>query len=119
MLSEGVCKGCGARRDFVAGARRWPASALRPLQSLRGRWLVEVDGARLREVKMPSGEEEREAQRIALTHLVKGCEDAVSQMLRAISEEGEQSPATKRAREILAEMLSSWRQTLAALEPPE
>ena len=64
---------------------------------------------------MPTDVEERAAQRIALAHLVRGCEDAVSELLRAISEDGEQSDATRRAREILADMLSSWRQTLTAL----
>lgn len=119
-LSEGVCKACGARRDFVASARRWPASAAKPLQALGGEWLVAVDqAAKPREVKMPSDEEERAAQRIALTHLVTGCEGAVSELLRTIRERDDRSPATRRAREILAEMLSSWRRTLAALAPPD
>ena len=67
----------------------------------------------------PVDEEEREAQRIALAHLIRGCDDAVSELLQVISENGDQSEATKRAREILAEMLSSWRQTLSALGPSE
>jgi len=80
-----------------------------------GDWLTKPADDRKQEVKMPTDLDERSAQRIALTHLVRGCEDAVSDLLRAISEEGEQSTATRRAREILAEMLSSWRQSLTAL----
>ena len=59
--------------------------------------------------------EERAAQRIALAQLIHGCEDAVTNLLETVSESGEQSSETRRAREILAEMLSSWRQTLSAL----
>jgi hypothetical protein len=114
-LTQGVCKTCGARRDFVAGPRRWPVPGPKPIQALGGEWLGQVEDGRKQEVKMPTDVEERAAQRIALAHLVRGCEDAVSELLRAISEDGEQSEATRRAREILADMLSSWRQTLTAL----
>jgi hypothetical protein len=114
-LTQGVCKTCGARRDFVAGPRRWPVPGPKPIQALTGDWLTHVEEGRRQEVKMPTDLEERAAQRIALAHLVRGCEGAVSELLRAISEEGEQSAATRRAREILADMLSSWRQTLTAL----
>ena len=65
-----------------------------------------------------SDDEERQAQRIALAYLVRGCDDAVSELLRSVSEADEQSAATKRAREILAGMLTSWRQALSALGPP-
>jgi hypothetical protein len=65
--------------------------------------------------KLPNmvNEEEREAQRLALQHLIKGCDDAVSGLIRG--GKGQQPQSAKRAREILAEMLSSWRQTLTAL----
>jgi hypothetical protein len=59
---------------------------------------------------------ERDAQRLALTHLIKGCDDAVSTFLERLSEDGELSPVTTRAREILAELLASWRQALTTLE---
>ena len=93
------------------------------MQALRGEWLAPGQElrAKARGVKMvgPVDEEEREAQRIALAHLIRGCDDAVSELIRAVSENGDQPEATKRAREILAEMLSSWRQTLSALGPSE
>ncbi len=60
-------------------------------------------------------DDERQAQHIALTHLVRGCDYAVSGLLEEVNETGEQSPATRRAREILEQMVSSWRQTLGAL----
>ena len=123
VLSEGVCRSCGARRDFVAGVRRSLSGAPRPMQALRGDWLAPGQElrAKSRGVKMvaPVDGEEREAQRIALAHLIRGCDDAVSELIRAASKDDDQSPATRRAREILAEMLSSWRQTLSALGPSE
>ena len=66
-----------------------------------------------------SDEDERQAQRIACTHLIRGCEGAVSELLHAVSEADERSPATKRAREILVRVLSSWRDTLQALKTAE
>ena len=118
-LSEGVCRRCGARRDFVANVRRTLSSPPRSLRALCGEWLVEVarPAPKLQEVKMD--DQERQAQRIALTHLVRGCEEAVSELLVTVKQAGEQSAPTKRAREILAEMLSTWRQALGALSPKE
>jgi hypothetical protein len=59
--------------------------------------------------------EERQAQRLACTRLVSGCEGAVSDLLVTISEEAEPSLVTTRARELLAQVLSSWRDTLTTL----
>lgn len=63
-----------------------------------------------------SDEDERQAQRIACTHLIRGCESAVSELLHAMSEADERSLAMKRAREILVRVLSSWRDTLKTLK---
>ena len=64
-------------------------------------------------------EDERRAQRIACSHLIIGCENAVSEMLLELGEEGVGSPAMVRAREILAHVLSSWHETLRTLTPKE
>lgn len=85
-----------------------------------GIWLAVVKNGKGRGIKMANlvNEEEREAQRIALAHLIRGCDDAVSELIRGNGKR-EQLQTTKRAREILAEMLSSWRQTLTALGRPD
>lgn len=115
QLSEGVCRSCGARRDFVAGIKRSLNGSPRPLQAQAGVWLEITKNGKGRGIKMANlvDEEEREAQRIALAHLIRGCDDAVSGLIQ--KGKGQQLQSTKRAREILAEMLSSWRQTLTAL----
>jgi hypothetical protein len=58
--------------------------------------------------------EERQAQQMACARLVRGCEGAVSELLVAISQDAP-SPVTTRARELLAQVLSSWRDTSKAL----
>lgn len=63
--------------------------------------------------------QERQAQRMACTRLVSGCEGAVSELLVSISEDTEPSPVTTRARELLAQVLSSWRDTLKTLRTAE
>jgi hypothetical protein len=52
---------------------------------------------------------------MASDHLVRGCEGAVSELHAATGSSESQSPAEKRAEEILAEVLSSWREALKAL----
>ena len=58
-----------------------------------------------------SNNEEQQAQDIACSHLVRGCEGAVSELLAATGTSERPSPAKKRAGEILAQVLSSWRDT--------
>jgi len=60
--------------------------------------------------------EERQARRIACARLVQGCEGAVSELLLTIDKVEEPPPVTKRARELLAQVLCSWRETLQALK---
>lgn len=64
-----------------------------------------------------SDDEEQQAQHIACSHLVRGCEAAVSELLAGASEGP--SPAKERAEEILAQVLSSWRDTRTALRVAE
>jgi hypothetical protein len=124
-LSEGVCKGCGAHRDFMEGKRRLHVREAQPLESLAGAWLGAsedaLDEAEALEVSMTrlSDDNERQAQRIACAQLIRGCESAVSDLLVAMDEADAGSPAMRRAREILAGMLSSWQETLRALTPKE
>ena len=66
-----------------------------------------------------SNNEEQQAQDIACSHLVRGCEGAVSELLAATSASEGPSPAKKRAGEILAQVLSSWRDTRTALRITE
>jgi len=122
-LSEGVCKGCGARRDFTERSKHSHNPKVRPLESLGGTWLPRGVGAfaEPQEVKMSnlSDDDERQAQHIACSHLIRGCESAVSELLYGMSEADEGSPAMKRAREILVRVISSWRDTLKALKTAE
>jgi hypothetical protein len=62
-----------------------------------------------------SNNEEQQAQHIACSHLVRGCEGAVSELLAPAGASEGPSPAKKRAGEILAQVLSSWRDTRTAL----
>ena len=62
-----------------------------------------------------SDNEEQQAQHIACSHLVRGCESAVSELLAATGASEGPSPAKRRAGEILAQVLSSWRDTRNAL----
>jgi hypothetical protein len=121
-LTEGACK-CGVRRDFLEGVKRSHVNQALPLASLGGRWLVGGIGdfARGEESKMTQldDEDERRAQRIACSHLIIGCESAVSDLLVELGDDGIGSPAMTRAREILAHVLSSWHETLRALTPKE
>ena len=66
-----------------------------------------------------SNNEEQQAQRIACSHLLRGCEGAVSELHAATSETGGQPRTRKRAQEILAQIQSSWRDTLNALRSAE
>jgi hypothetical protein len=122
-LTEGTCKGCGARRDFLEGVKRQHVNQAHPLEALGGRWLADGVGAfaEPEEGTMTQhyDEDERRAQRIACSHLIVGCENAVSNMLIELGAEGAGSPSMVRAREILAHVLSSWHETLRALTPRE
>lgn len=62
-----------------------------------------------------SDDEEQHAQHIACSHLVRGCEGAVSELLAATGASEGPSPAKRRAAEILAQVLSSWSDTRNAL----
>ncbi len=66
-----------------------------------------------------SNNEEQQAQHIACSHLVRGCEGAVSELFAATGASERPSPAKKRAGEILAQVLSSWRDTGKALRITE
>jgi hypothetical protein len=66
-----------------------------------------------------SDNEEQQAQSIACTHLVRGCEGAVSELALRNGEADGPSPAMDRARDILAQVLSSWRDVLDAVRPVE
>ena len=66
-----------------------------------------------------SHNEEQQAQHIACGHLVRGCEGAVFELQHVAVETGGQSPAMARAGDILAEVLSSWRDALKVLAPGE
>ena len=59
--------------------------------------------------------EEQQAQSMACTHLVRGCEDAVSDLVLATGAADEPSAITERAHDILAQVLSSWREASEAL----
>jgi len=54
-------------------------------------------------------QEEQRAQHIACDHLVRGCEAAVSELQAAPSGAGAGPQTKERAQEILAQVLSSWR----------
>ena len=60
-------------------------------------------------------DEEQQAQHMACAHLVRGCEGAVSELRLANDEREGQSPTVQRAGAILAQVLSSWRDTEKAL----
>jgi len=66
-----------------------------------------------------SNNEEQQAQHIAYGHLVKGCQDAVSELHAATGEADGQPRTKRRAQEILAQVLSSWRDSLKALRSAE
>jgi len=66
-----------------------------------------------------SDNEEQQAQSIACTHLVRGCEGAVSDLVLVNAEADGRSPTMDRAEDILAEVLSSWRGALETLRPAE
>jgi len=66
-----------------------------------------------------SNNEEQQAQDIACSHLVRGCEGAVSELSAATGASEGPSPAKKRAGEILAQVLSSWRDTRKTLRIAE
>jgi hypothetical protein len=109
----------------MEGKKRSHLREAPPLESLAGAWLAASEGALDEaeglEVSMTSlsDDNERQAQHIACTHLIRGCESAVSDLLLAMGEADAGSPAMRRAREILAGMLSSWHETLRALTPKE
>lgn len=63
--------------------------------------------------------EERHAQDIACSHLIKGCEGAISELEAAAGETSGLPRTKKRAQEILAHVLSSWRQARSGLAPSE
>jgi hypothetical protein len=63
-----------------------------------------------------TGDEEERAQHLACSHLVKGCEAALSELSGADETEGQ--PHTKRrAEEILRQVLSSWSHTMNVVAP--
>ncbi len=66
-----------------------------------------------------SNNEEQQAQHIACSHLVKGCEGAVSELQHVTGEAEGQSPTMARAGDILAQVLSSWQNALKVLTPGE
>jgi hypothetical protein len=66
-----------------------------------------------------SDNEEQHAQSIACTHLVRGCEDAVSELVLVNADTDGRSPTMDRAQDILAQVLSSWRGAREALRPAE
>ena len=68
-------------------------------------------------MKRLNDNEEQRAQGMACTHLVRGCEDAVSDLVLATGEADEPSAIRERAHDILAEVLSSWREASEALRP--
>ena len=70
-------------------------------------------------MKRLNDNEEQRAQSMACTHLVRGCEDAVSDLVLATGEADEPSAITQRAHDILAEVLSSWREASEALRPAD
>jgi len=70
-----------------------------------------------RNMKRLNDSEEQQAQSMACTHLVRGCEDAVSNLLLATGEAGEPSAISERAHDILADVLSSWREASEVLQP--
>ena len=68
-------------------------------------------------MKRLNEEEEQRAQHIACSHLVRGCESAASELHSATGETAGQPRTRKRAQEILAEVLSSWRHALSVVTP--
>lgn len=68
-------------------------------------------------MKRLDDKEEQRAQSMACTHLVRGCEDAVSDLVLATGEGGEPPAIRERAHDILADVLSSWREVSEALRP--
>lgn len=66
-----------------------------------------------------SGTEEQQAQSIACTHLVRGCEGAVADLVLVNAEADGRSPTMDRAHDILAQVPFSWRGALEALRPAE
>ncbi len=123
-LTEGVCRSCGARRDFLEGVKRLHVGQALPLEVLGGPWLARGEGAfappeEVKRMTQLTDNDERRAQRIACSHLIRGCESAVSELLIELGDDGAGSPAMTRAREILAHVLSSWHETMRALTPAE
>jgi hypothetical protein len=70
-------------------------------------------------MKRLNDNEEQQAQSMACTHLVRGCEDAVSDLVLATGEAGEPPAIRERAHDILAEVLSSWQEASEALRPAD
>jgi hypothetical protein len=63
--------------------------------------------------------EEQQAQHIACGHLVKGCEDALSELEPAPGETNRRARTRTRAQEIVAGVLSSWRDAWSAVAPSQ
>ena len=63
--------------------------------------------------------EEQQAQSMACTHLVRGCEGAVSDLVLATGEAGEPPAIVARAHGILAQVLTSWREASEAVRPAD
>ena len=70
-------------------------------------------------MKRLNDDEEEQAQRIACSHLVRGCEGAVSELRLSTGETEGGSPTVKRAHVILTQVLSSWRGALNGLTTAE
>lgn len=68
-------------------------------------------------MKRLNDNEEQRAQSMACTHLVRGCEDAVSDLGLATAGADEPPAIRERAHDILAGVLSSWREASEALRP--
>jgi len=67
-------------------------------------------------MKPLTNNDEQRAQSMACAHLVRGCEDAVSSLVLT-GAAAEPSAISERAHDILAEVLSSWRDASEFLRP--
>lgn len=70
-------------------------------------------------MKRLNDNQEQQAQRMACTHLVHGCENAISNLALATDEAANPSMIGLRAQDILAEVLASWRDVAEAMRPLE
>lgn len=66
-----------------------------------------------------NNKEEQQAQHIACSHLIRGCEGAISELQAAGGETNGLPRTKKRAEDILTEVLSSWRHAMDAIAPSQ